>query len=93
VNTGDLGGSEPPSAGFFKPELVGLHRQILQLIQSTGSRFMVNVYPFLVAEQAVSAAGQSPGGGAPCSHEGAYSGVFAYKFTLRVGVDCDLAYF
>jgi hypothetical protein len=69
VNTGDLGGSEPPSAGFFKPELVSLHRQILQLIQSTGSRFMVNVYPFLVAEQAVSAAEQLPGRGAFCSRD------------------------
>ncbi|GAQ82179.1 O-Glycosyl hydrolases family 17 protein [Klebsormidium nitens] len=51
VNTGDLGGSDPPSSGFFKPELVTLYRQILSLLKATGSRFMVNVYPFLVAEQ------------------------------------------
>lgn len=54
VNTGDLGGSDPPSSGFFKEELVTLHRQILSLLEATGSRFMVNVYPFLVAEQNVS---------------------------------------
>ncbi|GAQ90957.1 O-Glycosyl hydrolases family 17 protein [Klebsormidium nitens] len=49
VNTGDLAASYPPSAGAFKPDLKELYRPILQLIQSTGSRFTVNVYPFLVA--------------------------------------------
>jgi hypothetical protein len=38
----------------FKRDLIELYRPILQLIQTTGSRFTVNVYPFLVAAYLVS---------------------------------------
>jgi hypothetical protein len=42
-----MGNSYPPSNGSIKPELVDVIKGTCEVMRSTGSPFMVNIYPFL----------------------------------------------
>ncbi|XP_057545517.1 glucan endo-1,3-beta-glucosidase 11-like isoform X2 [Amaranthus tricolor] len=46
TSAGVLQESYPPSAGSFKPELIGVMTQFLHFLQSTNSSFWVNAYPY-----------------------------------------------
>jgi hypothetical protein len=46
-----LSNSYPPSAGEFRPELVGLMKDLLYFFQHNGCPFMMNIYPIITAHE------------------------------------------